>query len=70
MIQIGGVFPPGDLGFTYDESDPRPYEEQYKAWRLTRDTKECDITNYPGHGDQHGTRPHPPVTVTKRGRRR
>ncbi|MNP76145.1 hypothetical protein D3C76_1733330 [compost metagenome] len=67
LDQIGGM--QLDLGsFEYDEADPRPYAEQYAAWQLTRDTRECDLSSYPGCGDEQATRGEPPVVVTKRRR--
>lgn len=54
-----------DPGFEYDPNAPGTYEQQFYAWRLTRDTKECDISTYPGTGDQQSTRPTPPAVSRK-----
>lgn len=53
--------------FKYDEDDPRPYLVQYEEWRVCGDTKECDLSNYPGRGDEQRTRQSTRV-VTKKGR--
>lgn len=54
--------------FEYDENDPRLYEEQYEAWLLCADTIQCDITTYPGRGDEQSTKPTHNV-ITKKNRR-
>lgn len=57
-----------DPVFIYDDTDPRPYAEQWETWLICRDTTACDISNYPGHGDEQRTKVRSPVVVTKRPR--
>lgn len=55
-------------GFEYDEGDPRDYDTQYRAWLLTKDTVESDITNYRGgsSGEQGGGGSHRPQVVMRK----
>lgn len=54
--------------FIYDENDPRPYMDQYEEWELCHDTKDNDISSYPGRGDEQGNKQTVHI-ITKRGRR-
>ncbi|MCP1519364.1 hypothetical protein J2Y74_003674 [Pseudomonas migulae] len=55
-------------GFTFDENDPRPYQDQHDAWQLTKNTRECDITNYRGgsSGEQGGSGRGQPQVISRR----
>ncbi|WP_454842639.1 hypothetical protein [Pseudomonas hormoni] len=59
---------PNRPGFTFDENDKRDYEQQYRAWELTKNTLECDITNYRGgsSGEQGGSGRGQPQVITRR----
>jgi hypothetical protein len=57
-----------DPVFVFDESDPRPYTEQWEAWLICRDTTTCDISNYPGTASERGTQKPVYKVVTKRRR--
>jgi hypothetical protein len=56
--------------FKFDETSTLTYEEQYAAWQLCADTILCDITTYPGNGEQQRSKPHFTKAITKRERRR
>lgn len=55
--------------FEYDDSDPRTYEEQLRDWQTVADTIQCDITSYPGRGNEQFSQPQFGKVVTKRDRR-
>lgn len=62
------------MNFEFDEDSPLTYEEQIKAWQLTRDTVDFQLTSdrgsapiYPGRdGEQYDARHQQTTAITKR----
>ena len=62
------------MKFEYDEDSPLSYEAQFKAWELTRDTIDFQLTSdrgsapiYPGRDGEQFDAPHQQTTaITKR----
>lgn len=52
--------------FLYDPDDKRSYEEQYRDWQIVMDTRELDITTYPGSAAEQCSQAQTHRVVTKR----
>lgn len=57
--------PPTRAGFVYDAKDARPYDVQFHAWDLCRNTKDNDISTYHGSPAEQGGGYQQPVVNTK-----